>query len=82
MLQHNKNQIFKHKLLAWGSLIIIFFSTNIANAIVYHPYYGTIDDMDSIRYQISLIIICIIISINSCCYLYMYTKPDKNNLDT
>ncbi|SEW37957.1 hypothetical protein [[Clostridium] fimetarium] len=78
MEQSNKRKIKDHKLCVFINLILILFSTNISNSIAYGFNYDA-TDVDCIRYQIALVITCIIISINSCIYLFIYTKTDKKS---
>jgi len=75
MEQSKKRKIKDHKLCILFSLILILFSTNISNSIAYSFYYNA-TDLECIRYQIALIIPCIIISMNSCIYLFKYAKTD------
>ncbi|MDF2804359.1 MAG: aspartate ammonia-lyase, partial [Anaerocolumna sp.] len=56
-------------------IAVIFLSTDIANIIA---SYSDFTDLTSIRYQVAVIIPCLIIAINSCVYLYTNAKTDKN----
>lgn len=67
-------QIKRHKILLYVSLAAIFLSTDIANMIA---SYSVITDMTCIRYQIAIVISCLIIAINSCVYLYTNTKTNQ-----
>jgi hypothetical protein len=70
-----EEQIKRHKILLYSSLAVIFLSTDIANIIA---SYSDFTDLTSIRYQVAVIIPCLIIAINSCVYLYTNAKTDKN----
>lgn len=74
-MRPKNSKLILHKILIFTSLVIILFSTDIANKIAYDSNVK-VTDMDCIRYQISIIIPCLIISINSCVHLYMHTKAN------
>lgn len=79
MKLNNRDQIKIHKLKVFISLSIILFSTDIANIITYYSNYKN-TEADCIRYQIAIIIPCLIISINSYINIFMNNKTN-NNLD-
>lgn len=64
---------WKHKIILAICLLIILFSTDIANWVASDHGYGY-TDMDCIRYQISIVIPCVIVSTYSCVKLILLSK--------
>lgn len=77
MIRIKNDGISYHKFLAIFCLAIILFSTDISNVIAQSVSFKEVEDIDCIRYQISLVLPCIIIAINSFVHLYIKSKTNR-----